>query len=177
MMAKQKDDVDKLIEFLYPLVEIGLGKIYSKHIKDVLMDYKYFIEEFELGDKIPKLPAIEERTINFRIIQILCSYYTLNVPLPKEVYWRSCYDRDFEDAKSLKENKKTNEVNEALAKSFEELDDFSSGIILLRDTYKASEGEIAHLLELNFNNVEKEYRSAQKKLFTLIKKNGVEIID
>jgi hypothetical protein len=176
-MANKKDDIDKLIDFLYPLVEIGLGEIYSKHTKDVLLDYKSFIEEFDLGEKIPLLPAIEERILNFRIIQILCSYYTLNVPLLKEIYWRSCYDRDFKDAEAVNEQKEGDVVNEAVTKSLQDLDEFSSGIILLKNTYRASNGEIAHLLELRINDVEKEYQIAQEKFFEQLIKNGVEIRD
>jgi DNA-directed RNA polymerase specialized sigma24 family protein len=100
----------------------------------------------------------------------------LEVDFEKELYWKSCYDRDFKEPAPDNEVR-CQEMNDALTKSMNALDEYSATLLALRNTHRAPDAEIAHMLEIPLDEVESEFKKAFELLVVEMKKNGLEITD
>jgi hypothetical protein len=176
MMENKKDKLDLLLDFLMPLVKENLGGSHAKNLKDALMDYKGFVDLLGSRWQSDHLTALEDRLLNYKIVQIICSFYTLDVDFGKEAYWKSCYDRDFKEPVMHYEGE-DQELNDVIAKSMNALDEYSATLLTLRNTHRASDAEIAHILEIPLNEVDSALNKAFELLVVEMKNNGVEITD
>ncbi len=171
-----KDELDTLLDFLMPLFRENLKGSHDNYLRDALMDYKSFLELLGKEWHTDHLTAYEDRVLNYRIVQIICSYYTLEVDFEKEVYWKSCYDRDFKESAADVEGN-GQEMIDLITRSINALDEFSATLLALRNTHRASDIEIAHMLEIPLDEVESEFLKAFELLVLEMKKNGVEIAE
>jgi hypothetical protein len=144
MMENKKDKLDVLLDFMMPLVKENLGGSHAKYLKDALMDYKGFADLLGSRWQTDHLTALEDCVINYKIVQIICSYYTLDVDFAKEVYWKSCYNRDFKEPVTNHQGK-NQELNDVIAKCMNALDEYSATLLTLRNTHRASDAETAHI--------------------------------
>ena len=175
-MENKKDELDTLLDFLIPLVKENLKGSHDNYLKEALMDYNSFLELMGKDWKTDHLSAYEDRVLNYRIIQIICSYYTLEVDFEKEVYWKSCHDRDFKEP-AADDEVGDQEMSDVVTKSMNALDEYSATLLGLRNTHRASDIEIAHMLEIPLDEVESELKKAFDLLVVEMKKNGVEVTD